>query len=244
MRIAVLSDIHGNLEALEAVAAEIRTREVERIVCLGDMIGYGPDPEGVVQLVRRLGCRSILGNHEAALLSAAARQWMNFQARENSVRTEQLLSAESLAYCRSLPRSLQLADAVFVHGFPPESVFLYLFNQSDRRIAHLFASSPATLYFVGHTHGLRLVRQAEGETVRVPLAEGAIRLPAEMGHIVNAGSVGQPRDGDPRASYLIYDSIKKGVEFIRVEYDQVTASRKIRAAGLPEVFAERLLTGT
>jgi len=85
MRIAVLSDIHGNLEALEAVAAEIRTREVERIVCLGDMIGYGPDPEGVVQLVRRLGCRSILGNHEAALLSAAARQWMNFQARENSV---------------------------------------------------------------------------------------------------------------------------------------------------------------
>lgn len=240
MRIAVLSDIHGNLEALEAVAAEIRIREVERIVCLGDMIGYGPDPEGVVQLVRRLECRSILGNHEAALLSAAARQWMNFQARENSVRTEQMLSAESLAYCRSLPRSLRLADAIFVHGFPPESVFLYLFNQSDRRIAELFASSPAALYFVGHTHGLRLVRQAEGETMRVPLAEGAIRLPAEMGHIVNAGSVGQPRDGDRRAKYLVWDSVTRMLEVLFVPYDCRITADKIRRLGFPDAYAERV----
>jgi len=124
--------------------------------------------------------------------------------------------------------------------FRPNRSFLYLFNQSDRRIAHLFASSPATLYFVGHTHGLRLVRQAEGETVRVPLAEGAIRLPAEMGHIVNAGSVGQPRDGDRRAKYLVWDSVTRMLEVLFVPYDCRITADKIRRLGFPDAYAERV----
>jgi predicted phosphodiesterase len=240
MRIAILSDIHGNLEALEAVAIDLRAREVDRIVCLGDMIGYGPDPEGVVRLVRRLKCLAILGNHEAALQSTEARRWMNFQARENNVRTEQLLGEESLAYCRSLPRSVLLAEALFVHGFPPESVFIYLFRQTDRKIAEIFASSPLSLYFVGHTHDLQLVRQTEGEIVRMPLAEGTIRLPEGMGQIVNAGSVGQPRDGDLRAKYLVWDSVTRLLQVLFVPYDCRITAAKIRRLGFPDAYAERL----
>ena len=225
---------------MEAVAADIRTREVDRVVCLGDMIGYGPDPDEVVRLVQRLKCLAILGNHEAALFSGEARRWMNFQARDNSVRTEQLLTAESQAYCRGLPRSLLLAEAMFVHGFPPESVFIYLFNQTDRKIAELFASSPTALYFVGHTHDLRLVRQAEGEIVRVALNEGTIRLPVEMGHIVNAGSIGQPRDGDKRAKYVVWDSATRLLEVLFVAYDCRITAAKIRRLGFPEAYAERL----
>lgn len=240
MRIAVLSDIHGNLEALEAVAADLRAREVDRIVCLGDMIGYGPDPDGVVRLVQELKCLAILGNHEAALLSAEARRWMNFQARENNVRTEQLLGEESLAYCRSLPRSVLLAGAMFVHGFPPESVFIYLSRQTDRRIAELFAASPVSLYFVGHTHDLQLVRQAGGEIVREPLAEGTVSLPEEAGHVVNAGSVGQPRDGDQRAKYLVWDSVTRLLQVLFVPYDCRITAAKIRRLGFPEAYAERL----
>lgn len=225
---------------MEAVAADIRTRGVDRVVCLGDMIGYGPDPDEVVRLVQRLKCLAILGNHEAALFSAEARRWMNFQARDNSVRTEQLLTEESLAYCRSLPRSLLLAEAMFVHGFPPESVFIYLFKQTDRKIAELFASSRTALYFVGHTHDLRLVRQTEGEIVRVALNEGTIRLREGRGHIVNAGSVGQPRDGDKRAKYLVWDSATRLLEVLFVAYDCRITAAKIHRLGFPEAYAERL----
>ncbi len=240
MRLAILSDIHGNLEAFRAVSDDLSGRKVDGIVSLGDMIGYGPDPEEVVQGVRRLQCHSLLGNHEDALLGEGARRWMNFQARENNIQTELLLSPDSLAYCRGLPRSLRLGELLFVHGFPPDSVFAYLYNQPDRKIVELFASSPASIFFVGHTHDLELVR-GDGENIfREPLAEGLVRLRPKEKCIINAGSVGQPRDGDKRAKYLIWDDDTRELRVLFIPYDFRLTARKIIARGFPEIYAERL----
>lgn len=240
MRLGIFSDIHGNLEAFRAVLESMGRRELDRIVCLGDMVGYGPDPEKVIQGVRALQCDTVLGNHEASLLTEKARNWMNFEARENSIRTAQLISKASLEFCRALPGSLQIGDALFVHGYPPDSVFAYLFNQSDRRIEELFASPAASLYFVGHTHELQLVRQQAGKIIRVPLFEGTVSLDRDLKYIVNAGSVGQPRDGDKRAKYVIWDSETRNLETVFVAYDCRDTIRKIHELGFPEIYAERL----
>jgi predicted phosphodiesterase len=241
MRLAILSDIHGNLEAFESVHADMERQEVDGAVCLGDMIGYGPDPEDVIRRVRNLRCTTVLGNHEASLLAEKARNLMNFQARENSLATEKLLSAESITYCRGLPRFLHSGDTWFVHGYPPDSVYTYLFNTSDQRIEKLFAASEASLYFVGHTHVLQLVSQQQGKVVRAPLPEGRRHLDHDRKYIINACSVGQPRDGDNRAKYLIWDNETRELEARFLPYDCKKTIRKIRERGFPDIYAERLL---
>ncbi len=122
VKIAVLADIHGNLEAFEAVQAILVQQGADRVICLGDNIGYGPDPEEVVCRLRQLGYSSVLGNHEFALMDERGRRWLNFQAAENNIETEKLLSDESKEYCCSLPPFLAFENAHFVHGYPPDSV--------------------------------------------------------------------------------------------------------------------------
>jgi predicted phosphodiesterase len=240
MRLAILSDIHGNLEAFQAVCADITRRRLDGAVCLGDMIGYGPDPEDVIRGVRDLQCKTVLGNHEASLLSAKARNWMNFQARENSIKTEQLLSEKSLAYCRSLPSSLDIGKAWFVHGYPPDSVFTYLYKKPDHMVEELFAAAGASLYFVGHTHELRMVSQQRGKISRSPLTQGRLRLEKNKKYIINAGSVGQPRDGDKRAKYLIWDDEVWDLDVLFIPYDIEKTIKKIHERGFPDIYAERL----
>lgn len=240
MRLAIISDIHGNFEAFQAVRSSIERQDLDGVVCLGDMIGYGPDPEAVIQGVWDLKCATVLGNHEASLLSEKARNWMNFQARENNIRSARLLSEESMEYCRSLPRSLHIGDAWFVHGYPPDSVFIYLFNQTDRRIKDLFASPEALIYFVGHTHDLRLVWRQDESIMHGPLFQGIISLEKDRKYIVNVGSVGQPRDGDKRAKYIIWDSETWELETLFIAYDSSSTIRKIRELGFPDVYADRL----
>jgi predicted phosphodiesterase len=240
MRLAVFSDIHGNLEAFQAVVADSERQELDGVVCLGDMIGYGPDPEEVIQGIRTLGSRTVLGNHEASLLTEKARNWMNFEARENSIQTELLLSEESLAFCRSLPRFVQEDDTWFVHGYPPHSVYTYLFNASELAIEKLFADHEARLFFVGHTHDLQLVSKHQGTIARSPLPQGRIRLEENRKYIINVGSVGQPRDGDRCAKYLIWDSESRLLEVLFIPYDREKTMRKIHARGFADIYAERL----
>lgn len=240
MKIAVLSDIHGNLEALEAVVADLRQRGADRVICLGDNIGYGPDPEAVIRLLRRLGYISILGNHELALRDPKARRWFNFQAAENNIATAALLSPESLEYCVSLPVSLEFGGALFVHGFPPDSVLRYLTRQSDETLLALLTGTTESHFFLGHTHKLELVRLADGVISREPLAKGMIRLVPGEKYIVNGGSVGQPRDGDRLAKYLLWDNEAASLETLYVDYDRTTTMHKIRALGFPESYASRL----
>ncbi len=240
MKIAVLADIHGNLEALAAVIADLQQQGADRVICLGDSIGYGPDPDEVVCRLQLLQAVSVLGNHEFALMDGRARRWLNFQAAENNVATEKLLSADNKEYCCSLPPFLVVADAHFVHAYPPDSVFRYLYRQSDAKIADLFASAKHRLFFVGHTHRLVLVTGQKGLITRRALREERVPLEADKKYIINCGSVGQPRDEDCRAKYLLWDAVAGQLIVRYVAYDHRITMQKIKDRGFPEVYAMRL----
>ncbi len=240
MKTAVLADIHGNLEAFEAVRADLELQGAGRVICLGDNIGYGPNPDEVVCLLRRLGYQSVLGNHEYALMNVRGRRWFNFLAAENNIQTENLLSERSKAFCGALPAFLVCENAYFVHGFPPASVFLYLNRQTDAKIAALFDSASTPLFFLGHTHMLELVTGQKGVISRKALVRETVPLLPDRHYIINCGSVGQPRDGDNRAKYILWDHENRQVEVRFVEYEYRQTMQKIRDRGFPESYALRL----
>lgn len=240
MKIAVLTDIHGNLEALTAVLADLQQQGAGRIICLGDSIGYGPDPDEVVSRLRLLHADSVLGNHEFALMDGRARRWLNFQAAENNVASEKLLSADNREYCCALPLFRTFADGHFVHAYPLNSVFRYLNRQSDVKIADLFASTRPRLFFVGHTHQLVLVTGHKGGIVRNGLREETVVLEMDKKYVVNCGSVGQPRGEDKRAKYLLWDVAAQQLVVRFVDYDRRITMQKIKERGFPEIYALRL----
>lgn len=238
MRVAVLSDIHGNLEALHAVWADMAQCNVTRVVSLGDMIGYGPNPEEVLVFLREHDVPCCLGNHELGIAFRNERRWFNLTARKGLNLTESLLSAESLSYIACLPRFLVVEGARCVHGFPPESVTTYLFQVPDERLETWFHGGER-LAFVGHTHELTLTWWNGAEVERRALARGCIKT-QDVPSLVNVGSVGQPRDGNNNAKYLIWDTEfgVLDVRFVRYEIERTVA--KIRERGFPEYYASRL----
>jgi len=240
VKAAVLSDIHANLEAFEAVHADLLQQGADRVICLGDNIGYGPDPDEVVSRMRQLDYVSVLGNHEFALMDQRGRRWLNFQAAENNVETEKLLSEENKKYCSNLPAFLEFENAHFVHAYPPASLFRYVDRQSDDKIAALFDSTPTSLFFLGHSHRLELVTGKEGVVSRRALKQETVLLIPDEKYIVSCGSVGQPRGGDNRAKYLLWDCENHQLEVRFVEYDYKTTMAKIRKLGFPEIYALRL----
>ncbi len=240
MKIAVLSDIHSNLEAFEAVSADLQQQGADRVICLGDNIGYGPNPDEVVGRLRQLGYASVLGNHEFALKDARGRRWFNFQAAENNIETEKLLSDTNKQYCCRLPIFLTVGEALFVHAYPLDSVFRYLNRQSDEKIATLFATTTPRLFFVGHTHRLVLVTGQKGLVTRRALLEETVQLELDKKYIVNCGSVGQPRDGDRRAKYLLWNCAARQLVVRFVEYDNRKTMKKIKDRKFPETYAMRL----
>lgn len=238
MLVGILSDIHGNIEALEAVWGDMAPLQVERVVCLGDVVGYGPDPEEAVLSVRERGVLCCLGNHELGIVNASERAWFNATAQKGLGLTASLLSSQSLAYMASLPRFVCLAGARFVHGFPPDSVTTYLFQVEDEDVSAWFDRGEA-LTFVGHTHELGLVRRDGDGVSRRDLVRERFTLDA-VPCIVNAGSVGQPRDGNNNAKYLIWNTETGQVEVRFVPYDIERTVAKIRRRGFPEYYATRL----
>lgn len=241
MLIAVLSDIHGNLEAFQKVIDHIEKQNPDKVICLGDLIGYGPNPDEVVRLILRRRYLSVIGNHEAALQSKRIRNLFNFPSRKNSIETEKLLSAESFDFCCSLPENLTVGNALFVHAFPPASVLRYITMASDRALKTYFATADTDLCFVGHTHEL-LIFCSDGRSLkRESLNRETYRLDPEKKYIINAGSVGQPRDGTNTAKYLLWDTAAHRLEIIRLPYDHATTVKKIQERGFPEAFGRRLL---
>jgi len=238
--IAVLSDIHGNLEALEAVVADLDKYSPDRVICLGDMIGYGPDPARVIEFIRQRGFHCLVGNHEAGFRQEKYRNWMNFQVIENNQQTEQLLSDENIKYLAELPHNIIIDNMLFVHGFPPKSFLTYLRNCSDKVIRQLFEIHPYQFYFVGHTHTLSLVCGDHETVERGWLECGEQRLDCMKKYIINCGSVGQPRDRDNRAKYIMFDSISCLLEVIAVEYDFEKTIQKIERLGFPAIYGSRL----
>lgn len=240
MRVAVLSDIHGNFEALQAVDKELRSREIEHVICLGDNIGYGPDPDLVVDYVRTRGFSSIMGNHEFALDDERGRRWLNFQAAENNLATRELLSTENRNYCASLPYYLEFDKSHFVHGYPKENVFRYINRQPDSQLMTLFGKYPSRCFFVGHTHLLQMIVLRNGALSRNKLGCGKVTLQGESRYIFNCGSVGQPRDKDNSAKYLLWDTRLHEVEVRYVPYDYSITIEKIKRRGFPAIYGERL----
>ncbi len=244
MQLAILSDIHANIESLRAVLEDISLRfpaAPPLIVCLGDMVGYGADPEGVVSMLRPLEVRAVMGNHELGVVKPNCRRFFNPQARQCVVWTASRLSAGSLAWLAALPFSLSLGGCRMVHGLPPNHPTKYLTQASDVGLERAMRRIPEELCFVGHTHRLARIGLCDGELTRYPLGEGRLVLETGTRHLINAGAVGQPRDLDFRAKYCLYDTGTRELEVCFVPYDARHAAARILAEGLPGVYARRLL---
>ena len=250
MRYLVLSDIHGNLEALEAVLAAAGPYDAALV--LGDLVGYGADPNGVVERIRHLPTAALVrGNHDKVAAGLGGAQDFNYVARSAVAWTAATLTPENLAWLATLPEGPCVVDAAIevCHGAPFDED-AYVFDEVDALRAIQAARRPLCLF--GHTHVaavFRVAADADGGRVRVePVASSnragfEVALDPRWRYLVNCGAVGQPRDGDPRAAYGIVDADARRVTLLRVPYDVAAAQAKIVAAGLPAVLAQRLAMG-
>ena len=250
MRYAILADIHGNLEALDAVRSALAGERIDRHLCLGDLVGYGADPAACLANIRALEAVVVGGNHDWGAIGKLDRAWFSDTARTALEWTRDQLSFGDLAWLRTLHLAQQDGPCTLVHGTltRPER-FEYL---SDVAQALETARALRTRYAcVGHTHvpGVtevdvgcsqvrRLIHDAAALTSGV-----ALEAAPSLRYVINPGSVGQPRDGDARASYAVLDEGARTLTIRRVTYDVAAAQRKIRAAGLPSILADRLAVG-
>ena len=240
MRIAVLSDIHGNIEAFESVLMDIDCVGIDHIINLGDSIGYGPDPESVLDLIQKRDILNIHGNHEQAVLDAKSRFILKDSALKSIEQTLKYLSSTSLLYLRELPTYRIVNDALFVHGCPPDSCENYLNYLSFRELEIVFQSYKNKISFVGHTHKLMIIKYNGKKISFQQLENSPIKIDEDNRYIFNVGSVGQPRDHDPRAGYVIWDSTSSSIEARRVQYDIESTVNKIIERGFEQKDANRL----
>ena len=240
MRLAIISDIHGNFDAFQEVLLDIDRSRIDAVISLGDNIGYGPEPDRVVQQIQARNIPSVQGNHELALKDEKYLNWFNPAARKSLIRTRDLLSDESLCFIATLQPFLISYDCRFVHGFPPDSPLIYMFQASDDRKMEVFEEIAERLCFIGHTHTLEIISY-DGQAIEYnDLPKGLTNLAANKRYIINSGSVGQPRDTSNDAKYVIWDSADDTIEVRYVPYDIAAVVKKIKAAGLPEEHAQRL----
>lgn len=242
MRYAVISDIHGNVEALHAVLGDIDRRNVDGIVCLGDVVGYYPDPEMCVSIVRERAAHCIAGNHDYAAIGRIDTRNFTYYAFIAMEWTKENISVQSADFLRELPLSLELGGVFFTHSSPvkPEE-WSYIFPDSDDAIFEAFGGLHHKVNFIGHTHWPSIMIQ-DNEKI-VLHNEHSIKINGNYSYLINVGSVGQPRDSDPRSCYGIYDSGNGEYTEVRVPYDFTSTQKKIVENHLPLFLAERLEKG-
>lgn len=241
-KVAFISDIHGNLEAFQAVLADIDRLAIHTIFCLGDCVGYGPEPEQVITEIRNRAIPTVMGNHELALINDRYSNSFNLIARQSLDITRTLISPATRQYIASMPTTLLYRDARMVHGCPPASITRYLFAAPEYLLKKIFSEFAETLCFFGHTHTLALYTfDQSGNIHSQRLERGILGLDPHCRHLINIGSVGQPRDGNNNAKYVIWDEEEKTIETRYIPYDIQSTFAKIIAAGLPELNATRLL---
>lgn len=246
MKYLVLSDMHGNDVALRAVLRRVRRKRFDAVLVLGDLVGYGAAPNQVVEAIRGLPGRvlAVRGNHDKVVAGIDSGESFNQVALAAAQWTTGHLTPANLHYVRDLavgPRDVEEGLAI-CHGAPIDED-KYVF--SDRDAASVFSAWRVPVTFFGHTH-VTSVFSLEGRGVRVRQLvgqRGELELEPEHRYLLNPGSIGQPRDGDPRASYMTYDSDRRRVRWHRVEYRVPEAQARIRRAGLPGVLADRLGVG-
>jgi len=242
MRYAVVSDVHANLEALEVVLADLDTRGPDAVVCLGDFVGYGPDPVSCVERLRSRLAGAVVGNHDRAAIEQLDIATFNPFASAAILWTRERLTDEVRHFLGALPETHHTSAFLAVHGSPRNPVEEYLLDEVAARES--FEAAEFQLCLVGHTH-VPGVFVHDGERVAaLPLVpDEPCELMATHRYIINVGSVGQPRDGDPRAAYLWLDEGAGTATLVRLDYPLQKTQEKMTAAGLPPVLAERLAFG-
>jgi len=237
MRLAVISDIHSNLDALKAVLTDISKQSIDDIISLGDNIGYGPEPEEVIVSLKQHSIKSVLGNHEFALLNEDYLEMFNPYARKALLINRKKLSDRAKYYISTLKPCLVRHGCRFVHGIPPDSIADYIFHVSDQKLINIIERLKERVAFVGHTHQLGIYELDNGILKRKPLIKKRVVLAKSKKYIINAGSVGQPRDGYNEAKYVIWDIDEKTLEARFVSYDYHKAAIKIIKAGIPQRYS-------
>jgi predicted phosphodiesterase len=239
MRFAIFSDIHANLEALEAVLADAHKRKCTHFVCLGDVVGYNANPHECVDRIRKLDCPIVKGNHDEQASLPESSSDFNELAERAIKWTRDNLTEEDKQWLRELPLQRQVRDFTIVHAtLDTPAQWGYVFNNLDAAASLTYQHT--TVCFFGHTHVPMVFIRDEG--VRRERIEH-IRVEPTKKYFINMGSVGQPRDGNWRAAYCTYDIENNLVEQLRVKYDLAVAQKKIIKAGLPRPLAERLAIG-
>jgi diadenosine tetraphosphatase ApaH/serine/threonine PP2A family protein phosphatase len=239
MRIAVLSDIHSNIVALDAVLAHLGT--VDAVWHLGDVVGYGPEPDAVVERLASIGAVGVRGNHDAAAAGGSEIDYFNPEARAAMEWTRRRITDATRDWLAALPERHVERDTTLVHGSPRDPIWEYVTSMTIARAA--IAVLTTTLGLHGHTHVPVAFATANGRLEMIAPSDGSSFDLEDRVALVNPGSVGQPRDGDPRASYLVLDPDARSIAWHRVEYDIDAVMAAMRAVGLPDRLAERLRHG-
>lgn len=232
MQIAILSDIHSNLPALEAIFSYLKSHNIEKIFCLGDIVGYGPFPNECIELVRQKCFRTISGNHDLAQLKKIPIKNFNKMGKKTLLWTEKIITEENKKFLETLPLNVIWQNLTFVHASPlnPEN-FQYIFTYQEAEEA--FRGFKTSICFIGHTHIPALISEDLSST----------KLEHEKRFIINVGSVGQPRDGIPKTSFGIFDTKEWMYQNIRLEYDIQKTIDALKKFKLPSILSRRLIIG-
>lgn len=243
MKYGILGDIHGNLSALQAVVNRLQAEGADHFISVGDVVGYGAAPRECIALLRELGATVVMGNHDAACIDRLDMLYFNPYAQAAVLWTRGILDRGDREWLGSLPMVKHFEHGSVSHGtlFQPEE---YDYIQSPRDADPSLDVMPLPVCFVGHTHvPVTLLRLREDPTRTAYTVESEIDVEEAHRALVNVGSIGQPRDEDPRAAYALFDSTAQRVWIRRVEYDIDREAGRIRAAGLPQMLADRLYLG-
>jgi predicted phosphodiesterase len=243
MRCAILADIHANLAAFQAVLDHIKEQGgFDELWCLGDIVGYGPDPHECIELLRQYPCLCVAGNHDRAATGDISTDDFNPEAADAAHWTSQHISVEDKDFLHNLPEKIEKDDFTLVHGSPREPLWEYVLSLDSVRENFKYFNTSCCL--IGHSHQPLLFRQSvKGELSLKRLQDReVIQLGAER-LIINPGGVGQPRDSDPRAAYALYDSDAKTISLHRVAYDIKSVQQRMIQAGLPLRLVVRLSYG-
>ncbi|NLF19224.1 MAG: metallophosphoesterase family protein [Lentisphaerae bacterium] len=241
-KVGFLSDIHGNIAALQAVLSKLDDEACDLVICLGDLVGYGPNPTECVQAIRAREIPTVLGNHDqyVTMLLNPRMEKLREDVRISVEWTQSQLPMDDLKWLAQLPLRLDAEDFSVVHGaFGPKP---WVYCASEKALAHNFAHQDVALGFCGHSH-VPIIALDRGEAPPALDYLHTMPLPTAPKVMINIGSVGQPRDRDPRASCVVYELESRHVALFRVPYDIEDTQARIRAAGLPEAFATRLAEG-
>ncbi len=244
MRIGIFSDVHANLAALETVVEAIQKQGVDEYICLGDVVGYGASPNECCDIVRDLAKIIIMGNHDAAVSGKMDYSFYYDQAKQALDWTAEVTREDNIKWLQQLPYLSPQDDinTIYSHGSPIEpEEFNYIFNMEQAWDAYKYRDELLQVTFIGHSHLCRVF--AFDDSGVVQMVPGHLDLEPGKQYIISVGSVGQPRDYDPRAAYAIFDTETRSFEQYRIEYDINISAKRIYDARLPDAFGKRLFVG-